>query len=128
MMRNALWTDSSNQSCWFYHQFLMATLTDKSGHTEIVPNFTIGDRIAYLDAQLVELRDMLDGDEKCKWIYNALYEYTLAISRMQERQLSVDEIKDLKAWLTMLRKLDPLRSGRWDAVEKSELFEIAPVL
>lgn len=104
---------------WFYYQFLMTTLTDPVGHASITPNLTSEDRIEYVTRQLVNLRDMLEGAEDCKWIYNALLEYTLALSRMEERQPREDEKEDCRSWLAELRKLDPCRSGRWDDVEKS---------
>ena len=61
--------------------------------------------------------DMLDGAEDCKWIYDALIEYTLALSRIEERQLREDERVDCLQWLNELRKLDTLRGGRWADLE-----------
>jgi geranylgeranyl transferase type-2 subunit alpha len=107
------------QSVWFYYQFLMTTLVDHVGHATITPNLTDEDRIEYVTKQLVNLRDMLVGAEDCKWIYIALLEYTLALSQMQNRQLHEVEKEECRSWLTELRKLDPLRSGRWDDVEKA---------
>jgi geranylgeranyl transferase type-2 subunit alpha len=118
---SAMYTDSYPyaQSAWFYYQFLMTTLTDYVGHATITPNFTTEDRVEYVDRQLITLRDMLDGAEDCKWIYSALIEYTMALSRMAGRLPLLEEKQDCKAWLTELRKLDPLRSGRWDDLAKS---------
>jgi geranylgeranyl transferase type-2 subunit alpha len=62
---------------------------------------------------------MLDGAEDCKWIYNALIEYTIALCQMGGREPDIDEKQDCKTWLEELRKLDPLRSGRWDDLEQS---------
>ncbi|KIN02621.1 hypothetical protein OIDMADRAFT_195222 [Oidiodendron maius Zn] len=121
LITNAIYADAYPyaQSVWFYYQFLMSTIVDEVGHAIITPNLTDEDRIEYATKQLVNLRDMLDGAEDCKWIYNALLEYTLALSRMQNRQpLEVDK-EECRSWLAELRKLDPLRSGRWDDVEKS---------
>jgi geranylgeranyl transferase type-2 subunit alpha len=114
-----MYTDSYPyaQSAWFYYQFLMTTLTDPVGHATITPNFTSEDRIEFLIRQLEVLKDMLDGAEDCKWIYDALIEYTLTLSRMEQRQLQIDEKDDCSQWLTELRKLDTLRSGRWDDLE-----------
>lgn len=123
MMRNALWTDSFDQSLWFYYQFLMTTLVDPVGHATIVPNFTRDDRVEYVNRQLVDLRDLLDGAEDCKWIYNALLDYTLAVCEIEERQCSSDEKEDLKAWIGELQKLDPARSGRWIDLENSLRFQ-----
>lgn len=97
----------------------MTTLTDYVGHATITPNFTNDDRVEYVERQLSILRDMLDGAEDCKWIYDALIEYTMALCLMEEREPQVDERADCKAWLEELRKLDPFRSGRWDDLEKS---------
>lgn len=107
------------QSAWFYYQFLMTTLVDSVGHATITPNFTDEDRTEYVTRQLVNLRDMLIGAEDCKWIYNALLEYTLALARMEQRLPREDEKEDCRSWLLELGKLDPLRAGRWDDVAKS---------
>lgn len=96
----------------------MTTLVDYVGHATITPSFTDEDRIEYVTRQLVNLRDMLDGAEDCKWIYIALLEYTLALSRMRSRQPLDEEKEECRAWLTELRKLDPLRAGRWDDTDK----------
>ncbi|KAE8450862.1 hypothetical protein EG329_005775 [Mollisiaceae sp. DMI_Dod_QoI] len=118
---SAMYTDSYPyaQSAWFYHQFLMTTLIDYVGHATITPNFTPLDRSEYVTRQLAILKDMLDGAEDCKWIYNALIEYTIALCQMEERDPDCDEKQDCKAWLAELRKLDPMRSGRWDDLEES---------
>jgi geranylgeranyl transferase type-2 subunit alpha len=118
---SAMYTDSYpyQQSAWFYYQFLMTTLTDFVGHATMTPNFTPEDRVEYVTRQLIILKDMLDGAEDCKWIYNALIEYTMTLWQMEERAPEVDERQDCKAWLVELRKLDPLRIGRWDDLENS---------
>ncbi|KAI9737213.1 MAG: Rab geranylgeranyltransferase [Claussenomyces sp. TS43310] len=113
---------SSDQSLWFYYEFLMTSLVNPAWHATIVPNFSHEKRIAYVERQLVDLAELLDGAEDCKWIYNALLEYTLALSRMQERGPSEEERLHLRSWLSELRNLDRLRSGRWDALEKSIPF------
>ncbi|KAH7357194.1 geranylgeranyl transferase-like protein type II alpha subunit [Rhexocercosporidium sp. MPI-PUGE-AT-0058] len=118
---SAMYTDSYPyaQSAWFYYQFLMTTLTDYAGYATITPNFTNDDRVEYVKQQLSILRDMLDGAEDCKWIYDALIEYTMALCLMAERDPQADEMSDCKIWLEELRKLDPFRSGRWNDLEKS---------
>jgi geranylgeranyl transferase type-2 subunit alpha len=115
-----MYTDSYpyQQSAWFYYQFLMTTLTDYVGHATITPHFTQQYRVEYVTRQLAILKDMLDGAEDCKWIYDALIEYTMALSKMRERAPEQDESQDCKTWLGELRKLDPDRSGRWDDLEK----------
>jgi geranylgeranyl transferase type-2 subunit alpha len=117
MMRNALWTDASDQSLWFYHQYLMITLLDQS--ISILPNFTPEQRLEYATSQIDDLKEMLDDAEDCKWMYNGLFEYTLAICDLFKREPCAEEKQDLKSWLGELKKLDPLRKGRWDDRERS---------
>lgn len=97
----------------------MTTLTDFVGHATITPNFTPEERSEYVTRQLVNLRDILDGAEDCKWVYSALFEYTMALCRMDERQPRDDETEDCRSWLAELRKLDPLRAGKWDDLDNS---------
>lgn len=118
VMRNALWVDPTDQSLWFYHQFLMTTVIEPAAHNIIVTKFSEPDRIEYVERQLTELRDLLDGAEDCKWIYNALIDYTTALWRLKGQQPPSEVMQDLKVWLAELRKLDRLRSGRWDDMAK----------
>lgn len=97
----------------------MTTLVDPVGHATITPNFTKDDRVEYVTRQLANLKDMLDGAEDCKWIYNALLEYTMSLCEMEERLPRDDEKQDCAAWLVELRKLDSFRSGRWDDLENT---------
>ena len=97
----------------------MTTLVEYVGHSTITPNMTTIDRVEYINRQLVNLKDFLDGGEDCKWVYNALLEYTLAVCEMGGRPPRDDEVQDCKDWLAELRKLDPLRAGRWDDLDKS---------
>lgn len=118
-MTNALYTVGDDQSVWFYYQFLMGTLMEYVGHPTIVPNFTRTDRVVYVNQQLTNLKEMLDGGEDCKWLYIALLDYTRALWEMDERQPQEEEFQDSMAWLNELRKLDPLRQERWDDLERS---------
>lgn len=121
LITRAMWNDAYpyDQSVWFYHQFLMSTLTESVAHATITPNFSREDRIEYIKQQLLNLRDFLEGGEDCKWVYDALFEYTLAVCEMEERLPKHDEVQDCKFWLSELRKLDPMRAGRWDSLEVS---------
>ncbi|KAG0646269.1 Type II geranyl-geranyltransferase subunit alpha [Hyphodiscus hymeniophilus] len=118
---DAIFTDAYPyaQSVWFYYQFLMTTLTNFVGHATITPRFAPEERSEYVTRQLVNLRDILDGAEDCKWVYSALLEYTMALCEMEERQPRDDEMEDCKTWLAELRKLDPLRAGKWHDLDSS---------
>lgn len=97
----------------------MTTLTNPIGYAAITPNFTHEDRIAYVTRQLENLTEILDGGEDCKWVYNALIENTMALAKMEKRKMLEQEIEDCRSWSKELRKLDPLRSGRWDDLDTS---------
>jgi len=97
----------------------MTTLIEPAGNSVITPHFTQKDRIDYVSERLDSLKEMLDGAEDCKWIYNALLEYTLARCKMEEREPYSEEKQNCNLWLSELGRLDPLRSGRWDAIGKS---------
>ena len=121
LITQAIFTDAYPyaQSVWFYYQFLMATLTNFVGHATITPNFTPEERAEYVTRQLVNLGDILDGAEDCKWVYSALCEYTLALCELEQRQPRADERDDCMSWVAELRKLDPLREGKWNDLEDS---------
>ncbi|KAL1879096.1 hypothetical protein VTK73DRAFT_7320 [Phialemonium thermophilum] len=117
-IHEALNVGPEDQSLWFYHQFLVSNLTTSVGPTAITPNFTIEDRIAYLTRELQVVADFLEDYNDIKWIYEALLEYTLSLCQLQQRDLDVEERRDLQAWLTKLRSLDPMRNGRWEDMER----------
>lgn len=52
-----------------------------------------------------------------KWIYEALIEYTLAISQLDSRSTTSEEKTEVAQWLAELRELDRKRNGRWDDLE-----------
>jgi geranylgeranyl transferase type-2 subunit alpha len=116
MLKNALWVDSSDQSLWYYYQFLMTSIVDLAAKEQIVLQLTPTDRLNYLAYQLTELRELLDGADNPKWIYAILTEYTTAMWGIKGQP--PPEVKqEVKAWLEELRRLDPLRAGRWDDME-----------
>lgn len=117
---SAVYTDTYpyQQSAWFYYQFLMTTLTELGG-SQVTINFTAENRCEYIRQQLVILQEMLDGAEDCKWIYIAAIDYTFAICRIEKRDLSVEETSNCILWISELNKLDKLRKGRWNDLEKA---------
>lgn len=109
----ALYTDPYDQSLWFYHLYLMTTLSPHCPQkATFVTDFTNQDREEYIETQLDLVKDMLDGTDDCKWIYQGLL--TLA-----EQYLEIDAgnkavtTKEMGGWLDKLEQLDPLRKGRW---------------
>ncbi len=143
---------------WFYHEWLMSiytttptstsspsTTTTTVTTTNIIPDLIPSEKKTHLVKQLDLLTDMLDGAEDCKWIYEALLRYTLALQQLRREHEAaaaaaadvhveagtgdsdgdvdgdVDGRTTTRNWLVQLRRLDPLRKGRWDDLEKSLL-------
>ncbi|KAF7197029.1 Geranylgeranyl transferase type-2 subunit alpha [Pseudocercospora fuligena] len=74
---NALYTDPYDQSLWFYHQYLMSALDEKNPKApRILEQVTNGDRLQYLEQEIDSIKEMLDGAEDCKYIYQALLDYS----------------------------------------------------
>jgi len=119
LITQALYTDPYDQSLWFYHQYLMTTLSVKCPEKwRIVRELDDGDRVEYLQTQLEMLRDMLDGTDDCKWIYQALLT-TAQECREVESGDEVVSTVEMEEWMVQLERLDPLRKGRWVDWRKS---------
>jgi geranylgeranyl transferase type-2 subunit alpha len=124
LITTALYTDPYDQSLWSYHQYLMSTLdqespinsADYARNTAVLSPVSNADRLAYLEQELESIKEMLDGAEDCKYIYQALLEYS---GRYLDGDAGNKPVttKEMTAWLTELRKLDPLREGRWRDLE-----------
>lgn len=119
LITQALYTDPYDQSLWFYHQYLMSTL-DESNHqsASILDPCTNDDRLHYLEQELDNVKEMLDGAEDCKYIYQALLEYSQRYLEVEAGNKKVTTV-EIKGWLEELRKIDPLREGRWTDLEHS---------
>lgn len=124
LITTALYTDPYDQSLWSYHQYLMSTLdpsspinaTDYARNTAVLLPATNADRLAYLEQELESIKDMLDGAEDCKYIYQALLEYSSRYLEVDAGNKTVTT-KEMTEWLAELRKIDPLRAGRWNDLE-----------
>ncbi|EME89008.1 uncharacterized protein MYCFIDRAFT_62867 [Pseudocercospora fijiensis CIRAD86] len=116
---NALYTDPYDQSLWFYHQYLMSALDGKNPKAPtLLEHVTNGDRLQYLEQEIDSVKDMLDGAEDCKYIYQALLDYSRRYLEIEAGNKKVTTT-EMKEWLNALRKIDPLREGRWQDLEKS---------
>lgn len=126
LITTALYTDPYDQSLWSYHQYLMSTLDPKSPinsadytrKTAVLSPVTDEDRLAYLEQELESIKEMLDGAEDCKYIYQALLEYSRRHIELNSRDGSDTKIA-MAGWLTELEKLDALRQGRWQDMERN---------
>jgi geranylgeranyl transferase type-2 subunit alpha len=126
LITTALYTDPYDQSLWSYHQYLMSTLDPKSPinsadytrKTAVLSPVSDADRTAYLGQELESIKEMLDGAEDCKYIYQALLEYSKRYIELGADDTVITK-EAMAGWLAELRKLDPLREGRWRDMETS---------
>lgn len=118
LITRALYTDPYDQSLWFYHQYLMSTLDPSNQNSpSILEPCTNAERLEYLEQELDSVMEMLDGAEDCKYIYQALLEYATRYLEIEPGNKKVTT-KEMKEWLNELRKIDPLREGRWKDLEQ----------
>lgn len=83
-----------------------------------MPNLGTEERVAYIRAEIEEIRDLLEDYDDIKWIYEALMGCTLAVAKVEDREMNEGEKGEMRVWLGKLRELDPMRRGRWDDEEK----------
>jgi geranylgeranyl transferase type-2 subunit alpha len=126
LITTALYTDPYDQSLWAYHQYLMSTLDEKAPvnkadytrKTAFLKPVTDADRVAYLEQELESIKEMLDGAEDCKYIYQALLEYSKRRMDLGGDDMEEETRQSVAGWLAELKKLDPLREGRWRDMER----------
>ncbi|KAL2256269.1 hypothetical protein VTK26DRAFT_1913 [Humicola hyalothermophila] len=125
-IREALNVGPEDQSLWYYHQFLMLDLVtlppdspaSASASASIAPALTVEERAGYVAREIDEIRDLLEDYPDMKLVYEALFDYTLYLCRLQGRRPDAAERADLVAWLGKLKELDPMRRGRWADLER----------
>jgi geranylgeranyl transferase type-2 subunit alpha len=96
----------------------MATFDPVLAPRSFAPDCPNSERLQYIYREKETILDMLDGFEDCKWIYHALIHCTLIAAKI-EGSVSREGRAEVLGWLAELRKLDPLREGRWADFEKS---------
>ncbi|KAI9781460.1 MAG: Rab geranylgeranyltransferase [Candelina submexicana] len=131
LITRALYTDPYDQSLWFYHQYLISTLHPSPTQPPILKPDTTS-ALSYISAELDNIREMLDGAEDCKYIYQALLEYTMLYRSIVSAtppdgrsRTRVDKPEELESWLRELQELDPLRRGRWDDLGRALRIDTA---
>ncbi|KAF1929239.1 geranylgeranyl transferase type 2 subunit alpha [Didymella exigua CBS 183.55] len=114
----AINTDPFDQSIWFYHQYLMSTISPScSAESRIVQDLTNGERQKYYENEVEYIKEILEDEANCKWIYEGLL-------GLAEAYLEVDAgtgavtTKDMRTWLAQLKRLDGMRRGRWEDLER----------
>ncbi|TKA36468.1 hypothetical protein B0A54_13469 [Friedmanniomyces endolithicus] len=118
LITRALYTDPYDQSLWFYHQYLMATLSPANKQAEpVLEPCGRAEQARYLEREIGSVREMLEGAEDCKYIYQALLEYSGRYLEVEAEGEKVT-LEEMRGWLRELRGIDPLREGRWRDLER----------
>jgi geranylgeranyl transferase type-2 subunit alpha len=114
----AINTDPFDQSIWFYHQYLLSILSPSCPPSHLVVQDLInGERQRYYEHEMGYIQEILEDEADCKWIYEALLGLAEAYLEVDAGTASFTT-KDLSTWLHELKRLDPLRRGRWDDLER----------
>ncbi|MCJ1400861.1 Rab geranylgeranyltransferase [Xylographa trunciseda] len=117
LIQEGLYTDSRDQSLWFYHQSLMCTFDPVLASHSMAPNLSKDDRLVYIKSETDKLLEMLEDDRDCKWIYQALIQLVILDKSISGSWPILPEI--MATWVASLQALDPLRQGRWVDLEQS---------
>ncbi|KAJ5655926.1 hypothetical protein N7507_007876 [Penicillium longicatenatum] len=104
--------DPYDQSVWFYHQNLLSVFDPATADRTMAPNLTTSERLAYLRQEIENIQEIIDGAEDCKYIYQALIECTVLVSKVTG-SLEEEDRDQILSWLSELKQLDPLRQRRW---------------
>lgn len=97
----------------------MLNLIGHGDQPTITGPLPVEERVAYLKQEITDIRELSEDYDDCKLIYEKLLEYTAALSALEGRQPTSDEMTDMEAWLLTLRRLDPMKQGRWNDMDKS---------
>lgn len=90
----------------------MCTFDPKFAQGSMAPDLTDDCRLTYIAEALEVMQDLRECAEDCKWLYQALLQYTTLEHLVNGEPLKAVNGK-LAEWLVELHKLDPLRKGRW---------------
>jgi geranylgeranyl transferase type-2 subunit alpha len=114
----AINTDPFDQSIWFYHQYLLSTMSPSCPpHQLIVHDLTNGERQKHYEHEMEYIREILEDETDCRWIYEGLLSLAEAYLEV-DAGTGVLTTADMRRWLNELKRLDPLRRGRWEDLEK----------
>lgn len=114
----AINTDPFDQSIWFYHQYLMTTLSPNCPSSAlIVQDLSDGERQKYYEHEIEYITEICEDEADCKWVYEGLLNLAQAYLEM-DAGTGIVTTKDMRSWLDELKRLDPLRGGRWRDLER----------
>ena len=84
----------------------------------MAPKLSDKERLEYLKGEREYVEEVLEDAEDCKWAYLALIEIALITSKVRGSR-DEGEIEKVREWVQALKRLDPLRAGRWHDLEQT---------
>ncbi|KAI1419431.1 hypothetical protein F5Y12DRAFT_248684 [Xylaria sp. FL1777] len=118
LVQEALNVGPEDQSLWYYHRYLISQVICSEGVPTITPNLMVEQKISYLEREIEFIKDLLEDFPSIKWPYEALVEYTLALHNFQPSAKGEGRNDSPNFWLSKLRQLDAMQTGRWSDVER----------
>ena len=96
----------------------MCAFDPSTAMSSMVPNLSTEEKLEYLAEERHFMDEVLDEAKDCKWVYQALIEGSLIRKKLTET-VSDQERNEVSGWLNELKRLDPLRKGRWADLQKT---------
>lgn len=115
IVREGLDVGPDDQRLWYYHRFLISQIVGDNDPQTAAP-MNLSEKAAYVRHEIDEIKDLLDDYKDVKCIYEAVLEYTLTLKKLERPERDEIDLIDLQTWLTKLRVLDPMRTGRWNDI------------
>ena len=109
--------DPYDQSLWFYHQALMACFDPEMASKTMAPGLTSVERLVYIKQEREFIEEVLEDATDCKWVYQSLIDCAVLEAKCIGKSMDEGNKKHIRTWLEELKKLDPLRKGRWMDME-----------
>ena len=82
----------------------------------MAPDLENEQRLMYISKEMENILELLEDAKDCKWVYQSLVQLVTTYESLSGRR--PPEAEDMDTWMVELRKLDPLRNGRWkDLIE-----------
>ena len=95
----------------------MCTFDTELGSQTMAPSLSTDEKLAYISREREFIEEILKDARDCKWVYQALIECHLLRGKL-EGSVPAEAKADIQLLLLELKKLDPLRLGRWQGLER----------
>lgn len=92
----------------------MSTFDPAVAQKTMAPDLSTEDRLQYVQQEQDFVGELLEDTDDCKWIYQASMELAILETTLRGVPMSEEKVTEVVSWLGRLKKLDPLRQGRWD--------------